>query len=57
MQHLIAITTTNFNLNVVGFNDVSPQKLTPKDYTMTSVFKKIIQQEGKILIRILVRIF
>ncbi|CRL04457.1 CLUMA_CG017540, isoform B [Clunio marinus] len=41
--------TTNLNLNVVGLNSVpfaSQPKLPSKDYTMTSVFKRIIRTEG-----------
>ncbi len=48
---LPAVTTTNLNLNVAGFNNMSfsqQQKVpsTNKDYTMTSVFKNIIKNEG-----------
>lgn len=42
--------TTNLNFNVAGFNNMpfsaTQPKVSSKDYTMTSVFKKIIQQEG-----------
>lgn len=47
---ILAITqTTNLSLNMAGFNNMTftqQQKLAAKDYTMTGVFKKIIQQEG-----------
>lgn len=38
--------TTNLNFNVVGVPYTPPAKVSSKDYTMTTVFKKIIQQEG-----------
>lgn len=46
---LAVAQTTNLNLNVVGFNNLplTPQpKVHSRDYTMTTVFKKIIQTEG-----------
>lgn len=44
---LAAVTTTNLNLNVAGLNNVSQKVVsTSKDYTMTSVFKNIIKNEG-----------
>lgn len=49
MLILAVSQTTNLNFNVVGFNNVpftQQPKVSSKDYTMTSVFKKIIQQEG-----------
>jgi Mitochondrial carrier protein len=40
---------TNLNINVVGFNSLpytAQPKVPSKDYTMTTVFKKIIRTEG-----------
>jgi hypothetical protein len=41
-------------LNVVGFNTIPEQKNVSKDYTMTSVFKKIIRTEGLLKIKMFV---
>lgn len=47
---IAAITeTANLSVNVAGFNNMSyeqQQKLASKDYTMSTVFKRIIHQEG-----------
>jgi hypothetical protein len=47
---LLAVSqTTNLNFNVVGFNNLPYQqqpKASSKDYTMMSVFRKILQTEG-----------
>ena len=40
------MATTNLNINVAGFSFTQQGKIPKTEPTMTSVFKKIIQQEG-----------